>query len=115
MLREAFSHLGFGAHMAALMGTSTAIPCVMPFITSQFMPRAPGDRPPVKPKQSENLAFVGQFCELPDDTVFTVEYSVRSAMEAVKALLKPDLAVPAIYKGWRKPSVWLRAAREAVR
>jgi len=32
---------------------------------------------------STNLAFLGQFAELPDDVVFTVEYSVRSAQIAV--------------------------------
>lgn len=115
MLRETFGHLRLAADTDQLMAESRAIPCLMPLITSQFMPRAPGDRPPVRPSHLENLAFVGQFVELPDDTVFTVEYSVRTAMEAVKALLKPDLAVPPIYKGWRNPAVWLRAAREAMR
>ncbi len=28
------------------------------------------------PAHSKNLALVGQFCEIPDDVVFTVEYSV---------------------------------------
>ena len=38
---------------------------MMPFITSQFLPREKGDRPDVIPKGSNNLAFMGQFCELP--------------------------------------------------
>ena len=40
--------------------------------TSQFL-RHKGDRPQVVPSGSNNLAFIGQFCELPDDVVFTVE------------------------------------------
>src|SRR5256885_12875017 len=51
----------------------------MPYITSMFMPRMPGDRPLPVPAGSQNLAFVSQFVELADDVVFTVEYSVRAA------------------------------------
>lgn len=46
---------------------------MIPFITSQFLTRAQDDRPQIVPKGSKNLAFVGQFRELPDDVVFTVE------------------------------------------
>jgi MCRA family len=42
-------------------------PGLMPFITSQFMPRAKSDRPQVIPARYKNLAFTGQFCEQPDD------------------------------------------------
>ena len=58
------------------------IPCRMPYITSMFMPRTATDRPLPVPK-SVNLAFVSQFVEIPDDVVFTVEYSVRAAQMAV--------------------------------
>lgn len=71
-----------------ILKTSNCIPCMMPFITSQFMPRVRSDRPEVIPKGSTNLAFLGQFAEIPDDVVFTVEYSVRSAQMAVYSLLK---------------------------
>jgi myosin-crossreactive antigen len=56
---------------------------MMPSITSQFLRRDKGDRPPVIPERTKNFAFVGQYCELPDDVVFTVEYSVWSAQTAV--------------------------------
>lgn len=59
--------------------TSTVIPVLMPYITSQFLVRKYGDRPQVVPKGSANLAFIGQFAEVPDDVVFTVEYSARTA------------------------------------
>jgi oleate hydratase len=73
-----------------LLDHAACIPCLMPFITSQFLPRERGDRPDVLPKGSMNLAFTGQFCELPHDVVFTDEYSIRSAQTAVYRLLGID-------------------------
>ena len=84
---------------------------MMPFITSQFLRRSKGDRPPVTPRGSHNLAFMGQFCELPDDVVFTVEYSIRSAQTAVYALLGLDLAPPPVYQGQFDPRVLYKAYR----
>jgi oleate hydratase len=66
----------------------------MPYVTSFFMPRTKGDRPNVVPDGSVNFAFIGQFSNTPRDTVFTVEYSVRTAMEAVYTLLNVDRGVP---------------------
>ena len=62
----------------------------MPYITSQFMPRQIADRPKVIPDGCANLAFIGQFVELPGDCVFTVETSVRTAMMAVWGLTGLD-------------------------
>lgn len=74
------------------------VPVYMPFITSYFMPREAGDRPAVVPNDSENLAFIGNFSESPSrDTVFTTEYSIRTAMEAVYTLMDVDRAVPEVY------------------
>ncbi|MCG4778654.1 oleate hydratase, partial [Eggerthella lenta] len=56
-----------------------------------------GDRPLVVPKHSKNLAFIGNFAETPRDTVFTTEYSVRTAMEAVYTLLDIDRGVPEVF------------------
>ena len=58
---------------------------------------------------SKNLAFVGQYCELPDDVVFTVEYSVRSAQTAVYSLLGLEKEPPPVYKGHYDPRVLLEA------
>ena len=44
-----------------------------------------------------NLAFIGNFAETERDTVFTTEYSVRTAMEAVYQLLEVDRGVPEVY------------------
>lgn len=73
------------------------VPVYMPFITSYFMPREIGDRPLVVPEGSKNLAFIGNFSETEDDTVFTTEYSVRTAMEAVYKLLKVDRGIPEVF------------------
>lgn len=92
-----------------ILNTSICIPCMMPFITSQFLPRGRGDRPQVVPKGSKNLAFTGQFCELPHDVVFTVEYSVRSAQTAVYELLGLKRKIPAVYQGKFDPRVLFKA------
>ncbi|MEP6654883.1 MAG: oleate hydratase, partial [Myxococcales bacterium] len=71
--------------------------------------RKRGDRPDVVPSGSTNLAFMGQFAETPDDVVFTVEYSVRTAWEAVAGLLKLERQPPAVYKGQHDPRVLVHA------
>ena len=48
------------------------------------------------PSGSENLAFISQFVEIPEDVVFTVEYSVRAAQTAVYELLNIDRKVPPV-------------------
>jgi oleate hydratase len=73
------------------------VPVMMPYITAFFMPRARGDRPDVVPKGAVNFAFLGQFAETPRDTIFTTEYSVRTAMEAVYTLLDIDRGVPEVW------------------
>jgi oleate hydratase len=93
ILQELCGHLRFDASTVA---TATCIPCRMPFITSMFMPRAAGDRPLPVPPGTRNFAFISQFVEVPLDTVFTVEYSVRAAQMAVYQLLGLDKAIPPV-------------------
>jgi oleate hydratase len=61
-----------------------------------FMPRLHGDRPLPVPNGSKNFAFISQFVEIPDDVVFTVEYSVRAAQMAVYELLDIKREIPAV-------------------
>lgn len=68
------------------------IPCRMPYITSMFMPRAPGDHPLPIPVNTKNFAFV----EIPVDVVFTVEYSVGVAQTIVYKFLNIDREVAPI-------------------
>jgi oleate hydratase len=83
----------------------------MPFITSQFMPRIKGDRPEVVPAGAKNFAFIGQFCEIPDDVVFTVEYSIRSALIAVYKLLDINKEIPPVFKGQHDVAVLFNALK----
>lgn len=64
-----------------------AIPVIMPYVDAHFLARAQGDRPDVVPAGSTNLGFTGQYCEIPEDVVFTEEYSVRASRTAVYQLL----------------------------
>ena len=85
-------HMGVPEDQILDLATHSAncVPCMMPYITAFFMPRAEGDRPKVVPDGCVNFAFLGQFADTPRDTVFTTEYSVRTAMEAVYTLLNVD-------------------------
>lgn len=109
IMTELLGHLGLSDAAAAMMPSFNCIPCMMPFITSQFMPRAHGDRPSVVPAGWSNLAFIGQFVELPNDVVFTVEYSIRSAQVAAYALLGLKRAPPPVYQGKFDPRVLFKA------
>ena len=100
---EVCSHLGFEKELPKILRSSDCVPCMMPYITSQFMPRKKSDRPDVIPRGTSNFAFIGQFCEIPDEIVFTVEQSVRSAMIAVYGLLGIKKKIPPIYKGQYDP------------
>lgn len=82
---ELLSHLQFP--IESIVPTSITIPCIFPQATSSMLPRTEGDRPAVIPSETTNLAFVGQYVEIPDDTVFSMEYSVRSAQMAVFSLM----------------------------
>jgi oleate hydratase len=115
ILVELCRHLRFDEHMAAIVASADCVPCMMPFITSQFMPRVRSDRPPVRPIGTTNIAFIGQYCEMPDDVVFTVDYSVRSAQTAVYKLLGIDKEVTPIYKGQHDVGVVLRAMQAMLR
>ena len=92
-------HLGVPTEQIEEMAEHSAVcvPTMMPYITAFFMPRTKGDRPDVIPDGCVNFAFLGQFAETPRDTVFTTEYSVRTAMEAVYGLLGVDRGVPEVW------------------
>ena len=109
IFEELLGHLKFDEHKEKILQSANVIPCMIPYVTSQFMVRKAGDRPDVVPKGSTNLAFLGQFSELPDDVVFTVEYSVRSAQIAVYSLLKLDKKPSPFYKGQYDPRVLFAA------
>ena len=92
-------HLGVPEDQIEELASNSAntVPCMMPYITAFFMPRAKGDRPQVVPEGAVNFAFLGQFAETARDTIFTTEYSVRTGMEAVYTLLNIDRGVPEVW------------------
>ncbi|MFC3745781.1 oleate hydratase [Paenibacillus sp. GCM10012306] len=112
LFEELCYHMGLKDRIPEILAhTTNVIPCMMPYITSQFMPRVMGDRPQVIPQGSTNLAFLGQFAEVPDDCVFTVEYSVRTAMMAVYGLLKLEKEVIPVHPSKYDVRVLLTAVR----
>ncbi|SFR55997.1 oleate hydratase [Anaeromicropila populeti] len=92
-------HMGVPENEISELAANSArcVPCMMPYITAFFMPRTQGDRPKVVPEGCVNAAFLGQFADTVRDTVFTTEYSVRTAMEAVYTLLNVDRGVPEVF------------------
>jgi oleate hydratase len=80
-----------------------------------FMPRAPGDRPSPVPQDTKNFAFISQFVELPLDTVFTVEYSIRAAQLAVYGLLGISRPIPPVTRHDKSLRVELDALIKAMR
>ncbi|MCF3973218.1 oleate hydratase [Paracoccus salsus] len=111
IISELCGHLRLSVQQMQWFDTARVIPCRMPFITSQFMPRSPGDRPDIRPAGSRNFAVMGQYCELPRDCVFTVEYSIRSARMAAAAMTGKVKAPPPVARTDLDPKVLVRAAR----
>lgn len=88
LLIELLHHLHFEDQIDEIMDTVVnVIPCMMPYIDAQFQPRKMTDRPQVVPAGSTNFAMISQFVEIPEDMVFTEEYSVRAARIAVYNLM----------------------------
>lgn len=71
--------------------------CMMPYIGAHFMPRKISDCPNYVPAGCTNLGFLGQYVEHPGDASFTVELSVRTAMETVYALTGLEKDVLEVY------------------
>ena len=69
------------------------------------------NRPPVIPQGATNCALLGQYIEIPENVVFTVEYSVRGAMHGVYGLLGLKYGIPPIYHGIADPKVAIAGLR----
>jgi oleate hydratase len=92
-----------------VLANTTVTTAMMPYASALFACRKSGDRPQVIPQGSKNFAFLGQFVEIEDDVVFTVEYSVRGAMLAIYAFFGVEREIPDIYNGLLDPKVGLKA------
>ena len=117
MLEELWYHLKVQDLMKPVVeaGKVNCIPVAMPFIDSLFMPRAKGDRPDVIPEGAVNFAFLGQFAEVAEDCVFTVEYSVRTAQTAVYGLFDTAKEVIPVYDSAHNPLVLIEAMKSISR
>lgn len=115
LLNEYLHHLHIGEEqIAELMKTVVnVIPCYMPYVDAQFQPRKYSDRPPVIPAGSSNFAMVSQFVEIPDDMVFTEEYSVRAARIAVYGLMDMKKKICPVTPYNRQPKILMKALKKA--
>jgi len=115
ILREVVGQLGFDDALEEIQATTEVTTVMLPYASAMFAPRVVDDRPLCIPKGAHNFAFLGQFVELPEDTVYTVEYSVHCAMHAVYNLYGVDKPIPPIYHGLMDPKVGLGALESAFR
>ncbi|MBA4723321.1 MAG: oleate hydratase [Alcanivorax sp.] len=115
ILTELVHQLGAGDLLEQVLASTDVTTVMMPYASAVFSPRSPQDRPLVVPERSANFAFLGQFTEMPEDVVFTVEYSVHGAMQAVYQLFGVDKPIPPIYHGLLDPHVGLKALEAAFR
>lgn len=116
LLTELLHHLHMEEHLEELMpDVINVIPCMMPYVDAQFQPRKMSDRPKVVPEGSKNFAMVSQFVEIPDDMVFTEEYSVRAARIAVYTLMGVDKPICPVTPYVKDPKVLMKAVQTSYR
>jgi oleate hydratase len=113
ILTELLHQLGFEDILDEVLASSIVTTVMIPYASALFSRRIPEDRPLVIPRGAANFAFVGQFVEIPEDVVFTVEYSVHGAMKAIYELFAVDKRIPPIYHGLMDPKVGLKALETA--
>ena len=78
------------------------------------MPRRRSDRPRAVPEGATNLGFLGQFAEVSQEVAFTIEYSARTAWEAIHRLLRRGPAPPPVYQGQYDPAALFAALKTLV-
>lgn len=116
ILTELLHHLHFEAEKQEIMDSIiNVIPCMMPYIISMFQPRAMSDRPAVVPKGSTNLAMISQFVEIPEDMVFTEEFSIRAARMAVYTLMGVDRKIEPVTPFRKDPKILFKALKTSYR
>jgi oleate hydratase len=113
ILTELIRQFGFEDILEDVLKSTDVTTVMMPYASALFSRRIPEDRPLVLPVGALNFAFMGQFVELPDDVVFTVEYSTHCAMHAVYRLFNVQKPIPPLYHGLMDPLVGLKALESA--
>ena len=116
LLTELLCHLHMEDRKDELMAdVVNVIPCMMPYVDAQFQPRKMVDRPEVVPAGSTNFAMISQFVEIPDDMVFTEEYSVRAARIAVYTLMGINKKICPVTPYVKDPKVLVKAVQTSYR
>jgi oleate hydratase len=87
------------------------IPCDLPYVNNIWMPRQRTDRPAPVPEGATNLGLIGQYVEVPQDVAFTIEYSARTAWDAIHRLLKRGPAPPSVYQAQYDPKALFNALK----
>ncbi len=111
ILEEVLRQLRFDGQFDAIMASSICIPCDLPYVNNIWMPRTRTDRPRPVPEGSTNLGLVGQYVEVPREVAFTIEYSARTAWEAIHVLLKRGPAPPPVFQGQYDPRALFNALK----
>lgn len=111
ILEELVRQLKFDAQWDAIRASSICIPCHLPFVNNIWLPRRRGDRPSVVPPGATNLGLIGQYVEMPEDIAFTIEYSARSAWDAIRALTGRGPEPPPVYQAEVDPGALLEALK----
>jgi oleate hydratase len=114
ILEEVLRQLRFDQQFDAIMASSICIPCDMPYVNNIWMPRTRTNRPPPVPQGSTNLGLIGQYVEVEEEVAFTIEYSARTAWEAIHTLLKRGPEPPDVYQGDHDPKALLGALKAFV-
>ena len=112
ILEELLRQLRFDQkRLELIMGSSICIPCDMPYVNNIWLTRTPTDRPRPVPEGSTNLGLIGQYVEVSRDVAFTIEYSARTAWEAIHLLLKRGPPPPPVYQAQYDPKALVAALK----
>ncbi|MFZ0115351.1 MAG: oleate hydratase [Xanthobacteraceae bacterium] len=112
ILEELLRQLRFDQkRLELIMGSSICIPCDMPYVNNIWLTRTPTDRSRPVPEGSTNLGLIGQYVEVSRDVAFTIEYSARTAWEAIHLLLKRGPPPPPVYQAQYDPKALVAALK----
>src|SRR5262249_5954033 len=111
ILEETLKQLRFDKQLSAIMASAICVPCYMPYVNNTWLLRSQRDRPPPVLEGATKPGLIGQFVEVPREIAFTIDWSVRSAWEAIPVLLKRGPAPPPVYQGQYDPKALLNALK----
>jgi oleate hydratase len=83
----------------------------LPYLNNIWMPRKRADRPRPLPEGATNLGLIGQCVEVAQEVAFAVEYSARTAWEAIHLLLKRGPPPPLFISGQCDPKALFNALK----